>query len=210
VSSASATLHRCSLGRTVRGAPRRPGHEPGSDPGASSRASPLGRRSSDTDRGGRGDARGPRPGRRRRSGQRWRRSVELGAAGMSAAHARVRAAAAAIEQDRTFAPTPSERCGHCPWLPSCTEGAVYVRTGSETAGTEVGIDSEGTHPGAYWSIADGEPPRSHSSRGRRPSVRASGSGRRRAPPPGARSRVPRGAGRTCRSWRACAAGSHRR
>jgi RecB family exonuclease len=62
-------------------------------------------------------------------------SVELGADGMSAAHARVRAAAAAIEQDRTFAPTPSERCDHCPWLPSCTEGAVYVRTRSETAGT---------------------------------------------------------------------------
>jgi RecB family exonuclease len=51
-------------------------------------------------------------------------SVALDPAGMTAACERVRATAALIEQDRTFAPTPSDRCGHCPWLPSCPEGST--------------------------------------------------------------------------------------
>jgi hypothetical protein len=53
-------------------------------------------------------------------------SAELEATGMSAAYERVRATAAVIEQDRGFTPTPSDRCGHCPWLPSCEEGSTYV------------------------------------------------------------------------------------
>jgi hypothetical protein len=53
-------------------------------------------------------------------------SVELDPAQMAAAYERVRATAAITEQDHTFAPTPSDRCGHCPWLPSCPEGSTYV------------------------------------------------------------------------------------
>jgi RecB family exonuclease len=53
-------------------------------------------------------------------------SVELAPSGMAAAYERVRATAAIIEQDRTFAPAPSDRCGHCPWLPSCAEGSAYL------------------------------------------------------------------------------------
>jgi RecB family exonuclease len=55
-------------------------------------------------------------------------SVELEASRMSNAYERVRAAATLIDQDAVFAPTPSDRCGHCPWLPSCAEGADYLRT----------------------------------------------------------------------------------
>jgi putative RecB family exonuclease len=54
-------------------------------------------------------------------------SVELDPAGMSAAYDRVRATAAIIEQDPSFAPTPSDRCGHCPWLQSCAEGSMYLQ-----------------------------------------------------------------------------------
>jgi putative RecB family exonuclease len=60
-------------------------------------------------------------------------SVELEAANMSAAYERVRATAAVIERDRAFAPTPSARCGHCAWMPSCTEGSTYVRATSQAA-----------------------------------------------------------------------------
>jgi RecB family exonuclease len=60
-------------------------------------------------------------------------SVELEPTGMSAAYERVRATAAIIEQDRTFAPTPSDRCGHCPWLPSCAEGSARVGATSRAA-----------------------------------------------------------------------------
>jgi RecB family exonuclease len=54
-------------------------------------------------------------------------SVELDPARMIAAYERVRATASLIEQDRVFLPTPSDRCGHCPWMPSCAEGSAYVR-----------------------------------------------------------------------------------
>jgi RecB family exonuclease len=62
-------------------------------------------------------------------------SVELEPVGMSAAYERVRATARIIEQDRAFAPTPSDRCGHCPWLPSCAEGSAHVRTTGQVAAT---------------------------------------------------------------------------
>ncbi len=55
-------------------------------------------------------------------------SVELGAAGMRAADQRVRAAARAIAADAEFAPVPSEACTHCPWQPSCPEGAAWDGT----------------------------------------------------------------------------------
>jgi RecB family exonuclease len=56
-------------------------------------------------------------------------SVELDPERMNAAYERVRATAAVIEQDREFAPTPSQRCGHCPWLPSCAEGSPHGGAG---------------------------------------------------------------------------------
>jgi RecB family exonuclease len=62
-------------------------------------------------------------------------TVELDPADMSAAYDRVRATAALVEQDRDFAPTPSDRCGHCPWLPSCTEGSRHVHATSQAAAT---------------------------------------------------------------------------
>jgi hypothetical protein len=62
-------------------------------------------------------------------------SVELDPARMTAAYERVRATAAVIEQDRVFPPTPSDRCGHCPWLPSCAEGSAYIRGGVTRSST---------------------------------------------------------------------------
>jgi hypothetical protein len=53
-------------------------------------------------------------------------SVELDEAGMQQADERVRRAAAAIARDVTFDATPSERCLHCPWQPSCPEGTSYL------------------------------------------------------------------------------------
>jgi RecB family exonuclease len=52
-------------------------------------------------------------------------TVELDAHHMHAADARVRAAAADIRADDQFGPTPSERCGHCPWIASCPEGSAW-------------------------------------------------------------------------------------
>jgi len=61
-------------------------------------------------------------------------TVELDPQGMRAADARVRAAAADIRADDRFEPTPSQRCGHCPWLASCPEGSTWlaVHGGQET------------------------------------------------------------------------------
>jgi RecB family exonuclease len=53
-------------------------------------------------------------------------SVELDEDGMRRADARLRRAAGAIADDTTFEPTPSERCLHCPWQPSCPEGSDYL------------------------------------------------------------------------------------
>jgi RecB family exonuclease len=55
-------------------------------------------------------------------------SVELDAETMRGADERLRRAAEAIAHDTTFAPTPSERCLHCPWQPSCPEGSDYSVT----------------------------------------------------------------------------------
>ena len=53
-------------------------------------------------------------------------STRLTHGGMQVARERVESAAAAIAADRTFAPTPSQRCRHCPWQPSCPEGTTYL------------------------------------------------------------------------------------
>jgi hypothetical protein len=60
-------------------------------------------------------------------------SADLDPERMTAAYARVRAAAALIGADTAFVPTPSGRCSHCPWLPSCPEGTAYVAVTTETA-----------------------------------------------------------------------------
>jgi RecB family exonuclease len=60
-------------------------------------------------------------------------SVELAPDTMRQARERVRDAARAIEADRTFAPTPSPRCDHCPWLPSCHEGLAYLDETTDAA-----------------------------------------------------------------------------
>jgi len=52
-------------------------------------------------------------------------SVELDEEGMHRADTRLRRAAEAIARDTTFEATPSERCLHCPWQPSCPEGRAY-------------------------------------------------------------------------------------
>ncbi len=52
-------------------------------------------------------------------------SVELDEEGMRRADTRLRSAAEAIAQDTSFEATPSERCLHCPWQPSCPEGRDY-------------------------------------------------------------------------------------
>jgi len=52
-------------------------------------------------------------------------SVELDEAGMRRADTRLRSAAEAIARDTAFEATPSERCLHCPWQPSCPEGSAY-------------------------------------------------------------------------------------
>jgi RecB family exonuclease len=49
-------------------------------------------------------------------------SATLDARSMAGALERVHRAAATIRSDREFPPTPSARCGHCPWQPSCPEG----------------------------------------------------------------------------------------
>ena len=49
-------------------------------------------------------------------------SAVLDTQSMADALVHVHETAAAIRSDRDFTPTPSERCGHCPWLPSCPEG----------------------------------------------------------------------------------------
>jgi RecB family exonuclease len=51
--------------------------------------------------------------------------VELTQDGMRAADRRVRATARTIASDDTFAPVPSAACEHCPWQPSCPEGAAW-------------------------------------------------------------------------------------
>ena len=48
---------------------------------------------------------------------------------MADALVRVHQTAAVIRDDREFPPTPSERCGHCPWLPSCPEGRAAQGAG---------------------------------------------------------------------------------
>jgi RecB family exonuclease len=53
-------------------------------------------------------------------------TVELDEAAMRAADARLRRVASAIAQDTEFTPTPSERCLHCPWQPSCPEGTAHL------------------------------------------------------------------------------------
>jgi RecB family exonuclease len=53
-------------------------------------------------------------------------SVRLDAHAMARAEARVRDAARAIASDTEFLPVTSERCGHCPWQPSCPEGTAWV------------------------------------------------------------------------------------
>jgi RecB family exonuclease len=55
-------------------------------------------------------------------------SVPLSSAGMHAARARLTAVADRIHHDQRFDPTPSGRCAHCPWQPSCPEGASFVAT----------------------------------------------------------------------------------
>jgi RecB family exonuclease len=62
-------------------------------------------------------------------------SVQLDPARMTAAYEHVRATAAVIEQDRVLSPTPSARCDHCPWLPSCPEGDAYLRATSQVVAT---------------------------------------------------------------------------
>jgi RecB family exonuclease len=52
-------------------------------------------------------------------------SVELEEEGMRRADRRLRSAAEAIARDTAFEATPSERCSHCPWQPSCPEGSDY-------------------------------------------------------------------------------------
>jgi CRISPR/Cas system-associated exonuclease Cas4 (RecB family) len=54
-------------------------------------------------------------------------SVPLDDVRMGAAHARLRTTAQRIVEDTQFVPQPSERCGHCPWLPSCPEGTTYLQ-----------------------------------------------------------------------------------
>ena len=61
-------------------------------------------------------------------------SVALTDAGMEAARGRVAEVADRIHGDRRFDPIPTDRCGHCPWQPSCPEGTLYLRdTGVEGA-----------------------------------------------------------------------------
>jgi RecB family exonuclease len=55
-------------------------------------------------------------------------SAELDIVGMSAAIDRIRLAANRISVDREFRPTPSERCGQCPWQPSCPDGRTAGTT----------------------------------------------------------------------------------
>jgi RecB family exonuclease len=52
-------------------------------------------------------------------------SAVLDRQSMADALLRVHDTAATIRDDRDFVPTPSERCGHCPWLPSCAEGQEH-------------------------------------------------------------------------------------
>ena len=53
-------------------------------------------------------------------------SVRLDEDEMAGAEQRVRDAARAIARDTDFLPVTSERCGHCPWQPSCPEGTAWV------------------------------------------------------------------------------------
>jgi RecB family exonuclease len=53
-------------------------------------------------------------------------SVELEADSMEGAAERLHRVAEAIVHDSEFEATPSERCLHCPWQPSCPEGSAYV------------------------------------------------------------------------------------
>jgi len=55
-------------------------------------------------------------------------SVRLDEEQMARAELRVRDAARAIAADTEFTPTPSERCLHCPWQPSCDEGTAWVES----------------------------------------------------------------------------------
>jgi RecB family exonuclease len=59
-------------------------------------------------------------------------SVLLEPSGMRRAEERVRTVAHAIAREEHFPATPSERCTHCPWLPSCPEGSAFV-TGTPAA-----------------------------------------------------------------------------
>lgn len=59
-------------------------------------------------------------------------TVELDERTMRAADERLRRVATAITQDIEFMPTPSERCSHCPWQPSCPEGSAHLERSSTT------------------------------------------------------------------------------
>ena len=54
-------------------------------------------------------------------------SAVLDPQSMADALLHVHETAATIRDDQDFVPTPSERCGHCPWLPSCAEGQEQQR-----------------------------------------------------------------------------------
>jgi RecB family exonuclease len=60
-------------------------------------------------------------------------TVELDESTMRAADERLRRVAAEIVADTEFVPTPSERCMHCPWQPSCPEGTAHVEGASGPA-----------------------------------------------------------------------------
>lgn len=54
-------------------------------------------------------------------------SVPLDGERMNASYARLRTTAQRIVADTEFAPQPSERCGHCPWQPSCPAGTAHLQ-----------------------------------------------------------------------------------